>query len=175
MSKKATHQGTCQSCGRLQKLPRGRLSKHGYTVDWGFFNGVCGGAGYKPLEEERKHLDSTVLALRKHAEMLESTEPELIRCEVADTYDRRAYKHIPARVQNDYDAFVEMALPHKGKTRLCGWWKFDEEELRKHFEAAQARAKEARNRDARHARTHADHLVRLADEVHGKPLTEIKS
>ncbi len=52
MSKnKATHIGTCQCCGSSQKLPGGVLSKHGYTVDWGFFSGVCQGAGYLPFEQ----------------------------------------------------------------------------------------------------------------------------
>lgn len=46
----ATHSGTCQACGRLQKLPGGVLSKHGYTVESGFFSGVCRGSGYLPFE-----------------------------------------------------------------------------------------------------------------------------
>jgi hypothetical protein len=47
---KATHAGHCQACGRLQKLPSGRLAKHGYTVRGGFFSGICRGAGYLPIE-----------------------------------------------------------------------------------------------------------------------------
>lgn len=47
---KATHSGSCQWCGRDQKLPGGRLAKHGYTVKWGFFNGVCRGAEELPFE-----------------------------------------------------------------------------------------------------------------------------
>lgn len=46
----ATHKGTCQVCGSLQKLPKGTLAKHGYTVDWGFFNGVCTGSHHLPFE-----------------------------------------------------------------------------------------------------------------------------
>lgn len=51
MSKKATHDGSCQLCGRQQKLPGGRLSQHGYTVQWGFFNGVCPGSEHLPFEQ----------------------------------------------------------------------------------------------------------------------------
>lgn len=47
---KATHRGTCQVCGRLQKLPQGVLSQHGYTKKWGFFQGTCPGAHYRPFE-----------------------------------------------------------------------------------------------------------------------------
>lgn len=49
---KATHQGTCQVCGRLQMLPAGVLAKHGYTTQWGFFSGVCQGAGHLPFEQD---------------------------------------------------------------------------------------------------------------------------
>lgn len=47
---KATHEGHCQWCGRLQKLPGGVLAKHGYTTKWGFFSGVCMGAEHEPIE-----------------------------------------------------------------------------------------------------------------------------
>lgn len=48
---KATHQGTCQICGSLQKLPKGKLSLHGYNVTYGFFNGICRGARELPFEQ----------------------------------------------------------------------------------------------------------------------------
>ncbi len=48
----ADFQGTCQVCGRLQMLPKGLLSKHGYDVQWGFFNGVCWGADHLPFEQD---------------------------------------------------------------------------------------------------------------------------
>ena len=48
---KATHIGECQVCGRIQKLPKGQLSKHGYTKQWGFFNGTCWGAEHLPFEQ----------------------------------------------------------------------------------------------------------------------------
>lgn len=47
---KATHQGSCQRCGRIQKLPSDRLSLHGYTKQWGFFNGTCPGSRALPYE-----------------------------------------------------------------------------------------------------------------------------
>lgn len=46
----ATHKGHCQACGSLQKLPKGVLAKHGYTVTHGFFSGVCQGSGHPPIE-----------------------------------------------------------------------------------------------------------------------------
>lgn len=49
--KKATHQGHCQLCGNLQKLPSGVLSNHGYMVRWQMFTGTCRGSGELPYEQ----------------------------------------------------------------------------------------------------------------------------
>jgi hypothetical protein len=57
---KATHYGECQVCGRRQKLPGGMLSKHGYTVQWGFFNGVCWGERNKPFEQDKGLIEGAI-------------------------------------------------------------------------------------------------------------------
>lgn len=52
-----THRGTCQACGRVHAVDNvsGLVAKHGYTVDYGYFNGVCtGGEGFKPAEHDVK-------------------------------------------------------------------------------------------------------------------------
>jgi hypothetical protein len=48
----STHTGTCQACGRRQAvhINTGMIAKHGYTTDYGYFNGVCGGSDHLPLE-----------------------------------------------------------------------------------------------------------------------------
>lgn len=51
MAKSATHAGHCQACGRLQKLPGGQLSLHGYNVRFGFFSGTCVGSRELPYEK----------------------------------------------------------------------------------------------------------------------------
>jgi len=48
---KATHSGQCQLCGNLQKLPGGFLAKHGYSVEWSRFVGVCPGSHHLPYEK----------------------------------------------------------------------------------------------------------------------------
>lgn len=49
---KATHTGTCQICGRPQKLPSDMLAKHGYKVaGYGFFVGTCHGSDSLPYEK----------------------------------------------------------------------------------------------------------------------------
>jgi hypothetical protein len=66
-TKTATHNGTCQVCGNVQALPGGVLSKHGYTVEHHFFNGVCPGASALPLEQDRKLADDVAASLRRQA------------------------------------------------------------------------------------------------------------
>lgn len=51
MARKAEWKGCCQACGRLQMLPGGVLSDHGYEISHGWRNGVCYGAGHLPIEE----------------------------------------------------------------------------------------------------------------------------
>ena len=63
MSKsRASYSGSCQSCGAGQKLPDGRLSLHGYSVQWGFFNGICPGSRGLPYEQSydliQRYVDS---------------------------------------------------------------------------------------------------------------------
>lgn len=50
---KATHKGTCQICGRQHKVNTntGMLAKHGYTIDFGWFNGTCTGSDNLPYEK----------------------------------------------------------------------------------------------------------------------------
>lgn len=52
MKEKSTHKGNCQVCDRLQMLPNGRLSKHGYTKRFHYFEGVCPGAKYLPFQQD---------------------------------------------------------------------------------------------------------------------------
>jgi len=70
---KATHNGECQLCGRQQKLPSDVLSKHGYTVEWGFFNGTCPGSGHKSFELSCDLIDGRLKDIRLAIE----TEKEL--------------------------------------------------------------------------------------------------
>jgi hypothetical protein len=104
-SHKATHSGTCQSCGRQQKLPNGKLSKHGYTVEWGFFSGVCRGAHALPFElscdlckEDIAWAQHEVVRLQgKYDEVLSYTGP----IATVSVYDRKAckYRWIQAEVK----------------------------------------------------------------------------
>jgi hypothetical protein len=67
---KATHIGECQICGRKQKLPGDRLSKHGYTKRWGFFSGVCPGAGHQPFEIAKDRIEGAIASATVSREVI---------------------------------------------------------------------------------------------------------
>ena len=65
MRDKATNAGSCQACGRVQKLPDGVLSKHGYTVQWKCFNGQCSGSKHEPYELSCKLIKRFIASARQ--------------------------------------------------------------------------------------------------------------
>lgn len=109
MARVATHQGECQGCGRVQKLPGGALSLHGYTVQWGFFNGTCGGAKHLPYElssdyckacivSAKASMEASLAAAKKYRR--EIAEPIADFVEVPIGRDPRTNKPRSAMVQN---------------------------------------------------------------------------
>ena len=77
---KATQIGTCQICGSVQKLPNGRLAKHGYTVEYGWgFNGVCNGSGRLPFEISKEYAESALASSKTSFENLVAPTEQLDR------------------------------------------------------------------------------------------------
>ena len=56
--------GHCQCCGNQQAVVSGHMSKHGYTVEHGWFQGVCTGESYKPIELERTVTNKIMAAVK---------------------------------------------------------------------------------------------------------------
>lgn len=75
-SRSATHYGTCQLCSSLQKAPGGRLAKHGYDVQYGFFNGICRGSHELPYEVSNELLVSILAGIKVSiANYVEAAKP----------------------------------------------------------------------------------------------------
>lgn len=155
---KHTHRGTCQVCGRPQAvmLRNNKIAKHGYSVDWGFFNGVCQGAENTPLEQDKSQTLAIIKVLRedeapradKRAAALEAgtVEPKYFKRGPWDGRKCRFEQIECERAEiTDYDArqFVQSAIY------------------------------KARNH-ARHCRTHADMLEKLIATRHGQPLIPVQ-
>jgi hypothetical protein len=74
---KATHAGSCQACGRIQKLPGGSLSKHGYTRRWGFFEGECPGTDHQPYEQSCALIQHFIKNAEQQRDAIEAKAREL--------------------------------------------------------------------------------------------------
>lgn len=73
MTNKTQTRGNCPCCGRDQAvLASGRMSKHGYTVENGWFNGVCGGDRFAPMQVQREVTDQIVAQVRDDVKKLEA-------------------------------------------------------------------------------------------------------
>lgn len=59
----ATHNGTCQACGRQQASRAFGLSQHGYHTSFGYFHGVCHGSRSAPLEVSHELTDKIIADL----------------------------------------------------------------------------------------------------------------
>ena len=65
MASKTQTRGNCPCCGKGQAvMADGRMSQHGYTVDNGWFNGVCSGYRYEPMQVQRAVTDNIVASVR---------------------------------------------------------------------------------------------------------------
>lgn len=153
----ATHNGTCQACGRQHAVnPKtGLLAKHGYTVDWGFFNGTCAGSDKKPLEVETAFNLAIVADLTQRAAALDVEAEGVI-----------------TKVQ------VEVGRKYVGKRRVAEYKLMDRAEFvatKPRYADFDREVELVRNRlrrQAEHFRAHAADLDRLRDARHGQPLIE---
>lgn len=102
---KATHQGSCQVCGRLQKLPDGVLAKHGYNVTFGFFNGTCWGSGHKPFEKAFDLVQKSVNLATEQRDRLLQAVAELESAPI--TNEAPFYRYITAKTRREYSGYRE--------------------------------------------------------------------
>ena len=59
--------GNCQLCGHQQATTGFAMSKHGYTVEHGWFAGVCHGEQHAPLQKDRSVADRVIAQVRAEA------------------------------------------------------------------------------------------------------------
>lgn len=75
MTISATHTGICQLCGKRHMLPGGKLAKHGYTVDYGYFSGTCRGSDELPFEVSKDVAEKALAgAVDHHARLIASAK-----------------------------------------------------------------------------------------------------
>lgn len=123
MTIKIQYRGNCQCCGRLQAmLDNGQIAKHGYTVQDGWFSGVCHGHNFPPLQIGRAGLDSMIFSINtdikfltgrleayragtSHPDLVSNMEPghnhRMIKWEEASDMQRRhGFRNEVSRMEN---------------------------------------------------------------------------
>ena len=151
-SSKIQVRGNCPSCGNDQAVVRGSMSKHGYTVNHGWFNGVCSGHSYAPIQVCRIQADRTVESVRLSVAGIEkelaAVEAGIVTPEKIDLgYNDKTRTHLVIQFANATEIQQKRAvdgLKRKLTYRIEAGVDF------------------------------ANYLEQVANKYHGKPLSEFK-
>lgn len=154
MKKDIQIRGNCQCCGREQAVVGGFMSKHGYTVQNGWFSGVCSGNHFQPMQFSRVETDSIVSDIRVEI-------PKLLA--LADQYESGAVTP-DFVVKRSYS--VELRKSIETKILYAEADAYDQKSARSQI------VWNYRNR-ASAGKSFADHLESIANKVHGTPLIEV--
>ena len=142
--------GHCQRCGNQQAVRHG-ISAHGYTVANGWFQGVCQGHRYAPLEKNRATTDRMVV------EVLADSSALRIKAE-----ETLAGKHDPVEYDTCRRTFVDgKRVPVMASFADAGGYR--QEEIRKQLAWNMTQRAKA-------GESFAKYMSELADRVHGTEL-----
>jgi hypothetical protein len=153
MKKDIQIRGNCQCCGKEQAVVGGLMSKHGYTVENGWFNGVCEGNLHRPMQVSRVETDNIVASIRKQIPELLAKSAQYESGEATpDFVVRRSYNPVLRKS-------IETKIPYAEAP------KHEQDSARKQI----AWALKSR---ADMGKTFSDQLEAIANKVHGLPLIE---
>jgi hypothetical protein len=140
--------GNCQCCGRDQAVKNGRMAKHGYTVERGWFAGVCFGERFAPMQVSREQTDKVIADIT--AEI-----PELIaKAELIKSGNLTPKTIVVGRYDNKQEIpFADASPLQKSKALTSLEWSF-------------------RNR-AHAGESFIKTLAEIVDQKHGKELVKI--
>lgn len=148
---KIQYRGHCQRCGRQQAVKQGTMAHHGYTVRNGWFNGVCSGNQFEPVERSRKTLDATVAAILKSTAELRA---EADRIEAGQLPEKLLYRPNGFRSEAVLTPIAD--IPAYERQQLISSEIF---RLRRRAEIGEQTA---------------EYLTAIADTFHGKDLIEVR-
>ena len=114
MSRAATHGGNCQVCGHFQKLPGGKLARHGFTVEHGWQEGTCWGSEELPLQLSCELIAKSIEGARKeHAAIIaRATELRKPATEPKGWASKTSYK---GRSRITFPVEVDILLDKEGR------------------------------------------------------------
>lgn len=149
--------GHCPCCGHEQAVVRGRMSKHGYQVKHGWFEGVCIGQHYEPVEKNRKPADEIVAGIRAEVARIRARVADLNRGVVSPDKVKSGRK---LETVGNRQRWVDVLIPYAD-----GSYYEQERAVENEVRAIEYRAREGES--------FAHHLKVVADTYHGKPLIEV--
>lgn len=168
---KATHNGTCQVCGRTHAVNNKTtdLAKHGYTVQFNYFRGTCKGSDNSPLEISKVLTLETIKDCLTQAKRLNAVTPDQINL-----------IKVIVKVRCDEDGWYAGAWEKKEVMMNATEWEAHRLSLSSQysgylgnsrtFEDAQERAVSALKREAAFLIDHAGMLEFRIETHHGQPL-----
>ncbi len=115
MSSRSFNRGTCQACGRIQKLPNGVLSLHGYTKQWGFLHGVCKGSHHRAFEISKDLIEKCITGSQDAIVGLQARRAELFQ--FTTTANSKAWRriYVDAKYKHNTPSGYEWRLGHVDK------------------------------------------------------------
>jgi len=169
---KATHNGTCQVCGRLQAARFGSgLAKHGYTVQQGWWSGICQGAGKPPLELSTILCDEIVRVLRERGPALASMTAEAVRSVLVSWRKGRDAWNKEAGFKTLHNAAELAAFLETEDGKLYGLYGV----ARRTWEDLQKGEAWRMRNQGEMMLAHAEHMEQLKARTFGQPLRERKA
>jgi len=194
-----THRGHCQSCGRAQAVDvnHNKIAKHGYTVDFGFFNGVCTASDELPLEVEKTITERTISGLgdfiNSQSSYLEGLETGKVKTldmywvvfsaeKEVEVVEYIAHSKPDLDRYYDNDKYCTQFAYLNGET-FEGHIKLYNEYREANYDSAKS-AEEVMERligsetkmvkaNIAEAKSLKEQLIKMVDEVHGQPLINI--
>lgn len=170
---KATHNGTCQACGRQHAVntKTGKVAKHGYTKQHGWFSGTCAGSDRAPLEVSKDYAIKTVHQVATQAAEIEKRCADASTIEEVETHvrnqklsQRRGYSVFDYVMMNR-EAWVSHFLSARNHVT-------EESAIEYHWPEMQKGEARLGRRKAAMMREFIKDLRNLIDARYGQPLIE---
>jgi hypothetical protein len=102
---KAVAAGSCQACGRVQKLPNDLLALHGYSVQWNTFVGQCPGSKHLSYEQSCTLIKRFIASARESRAAIQARIDELNQ--PATQPKAWVSEYIPATWQNRHSRYQD--------------------------------------------------------------------
>lgn len=142
--------GNCQCCGREHAVVDGKMAKHGYTVESGWFQGVCAGKHFAPIQVSRDDTDKLIATVREQVLEMIAKADKVASGEIKPATITR---HPHSKKAMEFVPFAEATSWEQRDAIKALEWNF--------------------RRNAEMGTSFANMMAEVADKYHGKALVEV--